>query len=49
MGAVAPGQLPRDEKQVSNALKFQENQDDEMMQKAKTGDDFVHDIGTGAL
>ena len=50
LGADAPGQLLRDEKQVTNtkrALKFQENQGEELyviMQKAKTGDDFVRDI-----
>ena len=52
MGAEAPGQLPREVSNAKRALKFQENQDDElyvMMQKAKTGDDFVRDIGTGAL
>ena len=54
MGAIAPGQLPRGEMQVSNAkrhLQFKDGYDssDElliMMQKAKTEDPFICDIKT---
>ena len=47
LGALAPGQLPRGEEQVSHAkctIKFQENQADElfiMMQRSKCGDEFI--------
>ena len=50
LGALAPGQLPRGEAQVSHAkrtIKFQENQADElfiMMQRSKCGDEFIRDI-----
>lgn len=54
MGAIAPGQLPRDEMQVSNAkrqLQFSERggMSDELlivMQKAKAGNPFVRDVKT---
>ena len=54
MGAIAPGQLPRGEMQVSNVkrhLQFKDGCDssDELfiiMQKAKTEDPFIRDIKT---
>jgi len=52
LGALAPGQLPRGEAQVSHvklAIKFQENHGDKlflMMQRSKCGEEFVRDIKT---
>ena len=54
MGAAAPGQLPRGEKQVSNTKRFIQFKGDSshhdelfiMMQKAKTEDVFIRDIKT---
>ena len=49
MGAVASGQLPLKEMQVSNAIRFEDSQlqGDElyvMMQRSKAGDGFVRDV-----
>ena len=52
LGALAPGQLPRGEAQVSHAkctIKFQENHGNElflMMQRSKSGEEFVCHIKT---
>lgn len=50
LGAMGPGQLPRNEMQISNAKRgivIQENKGDElyvMMQQAKADDSFIRDI-----